>query len=150
MKAQDEVSDEDLTQQSGYIKHHVFEPTGSRIVVYVAADQGLDIGARYAVVCELHGAIAGVSSKRQAVADMRHPIDFCHDCCEAVADQLVDEGLLEVVEHDESHCKVCGPSSGSDDEPSFHAVSAAEVTDTDRYFLSLLQASRCDKESEPS
>lgn len=130
--------EQDLKEQAGYIKHRTFEPSGSRIVVYRAAEQGIDIEERYAVVCELHGIISGVSSKRQALADMRHPIDFCQECFEAVADQLVKEGLLEVatnedeiarataegarvfrgprydgatiIEHDdhEQHCEVCG------------------------------------------
>lgn len=103
-------TDQDLKEQAGYIKHRTFEPSGSRIVVYRASEQGIDIGERYAVVCELHGMISGVSSKRQALADMRHPIDFCAECMESVCEDLCAEGLLERVEPDDhdQHCEVCG------------------------------------------
>lgn len=69
----------DPSSHAGYVGHAVYKATGARIVVYVAQEQGLDVDGRYAVVCELHSTLAGETSKRRALRDMRRP-EFCEDC----------------------------------------------------------------------
>jgi len=54
---------------------------GTKVVVYKAAQQGIDVGPdRYAVVCDAHGSILGDSSAKAARSDMAHPAEFCEGC----------------------------------------------------------------------
>jgi hypothetical protein len=69
-------------REAGHIAEAVYAASGSRIVVYVASEQGIDCGARYAVVCSAHATILGESSLRSARRTMRHP-EFCEDCMNA-------------------------------------------------------------------
>jgi hypothetical protein len=50
------------------------------VVVYDAAEQGLDVGAKYAVVCDAHSVISASRSLRDAKFVMEHPDEFCDDC----------------------------------------------------------------------
>lgn len=51
--------------------------------VFVAAEQGVDVGGlRYAVICE-HGSIVGESNKRRAAVSAQYPANFCEECREA-------------------------------------------------------------------
>lgn len=64
---------------SGYVAEKIFM-TSSHIVIYVAAEQGIDVGPdKYAVVCSKHGAIVGVSSIPKARGFMKFP-EFCEKC----------------------------------------------------------------------
>jgi hypothetical protein len=49
------------------------------VVIYIAAEQGVDVGGKYMVVCELHNTIVGVSSIRKARPYLKVP-DFCKKC----------------------------------------------------------------------
>jgi hypothetical protein len=50
------------------------------VVVYRAADQGLDTaGGPYATVCETHKTVVNSTNLPRARAAMKHP-DFCEDC----------------------------------------------------------------------
>lgn len=82
---------------AGYIAHRIFDANGSQIVVYVARAQGLHVGERYAVVCDLHGVMTGHSSKRGALDDMRRP-EFCPDCMEdcVLIEDAIKEGRARV------------------------------------------------------
>jgi len=65
---------------SGYIAEKIFGPSGSHVVIYRAASQGIDVGRnRYAVVCSAHAAICGVASVPKARALMKCP-EFCERC----------------------------------------------------------------------
>lgn len=68
-----------LAAEAGHVAEAVCQASGSRIVVYVAAEQGIDCGARYAVVCSAHASIAGETSLRRARSSMRNP-EFCEAC----------------------------------------------------------------------
>lgn len=68
-----------LEPEAGHVAEAVYPASGSRIVVYVASEQGIDCGARYAVVCSAHATILGESSLRSARRTMRHP-EFCEAC----------------------------------------------------------------------
>jgi hypothetical protein len=50
------------------------------VVIYEAAEQGLDVGARYAVVCGSHATIVADTSLRGARAAMKYPAQFCDEC----------------------------------------------------------------------
>lgn len=67
------------SREAGHVAEAVYAASGSRIVVYVASEQGIDCGARYAVVCSAHATILGESSLRSARRTMRYP-EFCEDC----------------------------------------------------------------------
>ena len=50
------------------------------VVIYRAADQGIDVGGNpYAVVCETHATICGVSSMPKARSLMKSA-EFCEAC----------------------------------------------------------------------
>ena len=70
---------EDATSHAGFVGQATYEATGTRITVYVARAQGIDVEGRYAVVCELHGALVGETSKRRAMRSARFP-EFCEAC----------------------------------------------------------------------
>lgn len=53
---------------------------GTKVVIYSAAEQGIDVGAKYAIVCDAHSVIVAARSLRNAKSDMRHPEEFCDDC----------------------------------------------------------------------
>ena len=70
---------------AGYVAERIYKPSGSHVVVYRAADQGIDAGGyKYAVVCSLHATIVGESSIPRARRVMECP-DFCEACMEALA-----------------------------------------------------------------
>jgi hypothetical protein len=52
------------------------------VVIYVAEQQSIDSGAKYAVVCDAHKTIAGATSIPAARIMMKHP-EFCEACMEA-------------------------------------------------------------------
>jgi len=90
---------EEVKARAGYIGHRIYKESGALIVAYKAADQGIDAaGCRYAVSCELHGYVMGVATKRQALKDLRHAMDFCEWCCGCVLEACVELGYLERVE----------------------------------------------------
>ena len=77
-------------EDAGYIAEKIYTPTGSHIVIYEAAQQGIDAGLnlkdepnRYATVCSLHGTVVGSASLPLARASMKFP-DFCNDCMSIV------------------------------------------------------------------
>jgi hypothetical protein len=67
------------SKHAGFVGRATYEPTGARIVVYVAREQGLDVDGRYAVVCRLHATLVGETSKRRALRMARFP-EFCEEC----------------------------------------------------------------------
>ena len=67
----------------GYVAERVYRPTGCHIVIYVAAEQGIDVGTdEYAVVCSKHATICGETSIPRARVLMKYP-EFCEACMEA-------------------------------------------------------------------
>jgi len=80
MGSHDDDNDDRPATHAGYVAHATYKPTGALIVLYIAAEQGIDVdGSRYAVVCRLHSTIIGETSKRSARRSMRRP-EFCEDC----------------------------------------------------------------------
>lgn len=67
--------------EPGYIAermnpHH----QGSKVVIYIAAEQGIDVGdCKYAVVCDKHGTICGETSVPRARTLMK-TVEFCEPC----------------------------------------------------------------------
>jgi hypothetical protein len=67
-------------QDAGYICELIFKPSRSHIVIYKAAEQGIDAGGdKYAVVCSTHGSLVGVPNLPKAREVMKCA-DFCEDC----------------------------------------------------------------------
>lgn len=64
---------------AGYVasRHNIIN--NGWVVIYVAAEQGMDVGEKYMVSCELHGALVGVSSVAKARPRLKVP-DFCEEC----------------------------------------------------------------------
>lgn len=71
-----------VVQDDGYVAHRHYKPSGSRIVIYRSAEQGLDVAERWAVVCDLHGVMCGARTRKLAWADMQIP-EFCQSCMDA-------------------------------------------------------------------
>lgn len=70
-------------EDSGYVAEKIFKQTGSHIVIYIAAEQGMDVGDnKYAVICSLHNTMVGTTSLPKARPAMKHP-DFCESCMAA-------------------------------------------------------------------
>jgi len=66
--------------EAGYIAEKIYRATGSHVVIYKAAEQGIDTGGkRYAVVCSTHGTICAESSLPKARMSMKIP-GFCEAC----------------------------------------------------------------------
>lgn len=65
-------------QDAGYIAEKIFR--GSHIVIYRAAEQGIDVGGdKYAVVCSRHGTIVSDTNLPGARLSMKYPA-FCAEC----------------------------------------------------------------------
>ncbi len=65
---------------AGYIAEKIFRPSGSYIIIYKAAEQGIDVGGdKYAVVCSKHASIVSDTNLPGARVSMKYPA-FCEDC----------------------------------------------------------------------
>ena len=65
---------------AGYIASRHNEINNGWVVIYVAAEQGIDVGVdKYATVCCLHGTICGTSSVPKARPFLKFP-EFCEEC----------------------------------------------------------------------
>jgi len=54
---------------------------GSKVVIYIADEQGLDVGdCKYAVVCDAHSTLVGTTNIPRARASMKNPAEFCQGC----------------------------------------------------------------------
>jgi len=76
-------------QDAGYVaslRHPTIKGTPGKAydgwtVIYEAEEQGIDVGgARYAVVCWTHGAIAAEERLASARMSMKWPANFCESC----------------------------------------------------------------------
>jgi hypothetical protein len=64
----------------GYVAERIFQPSRSHVVIYRAAEQGIDVGgAKYAVVCSKHATLWGETSVPRARRLMKYP-EFCESC----------------------------------------------------------------------
>lgn len=71
-------------QDAGYIAEKIFGASASHIVIYRAAEQGIDVGGKkYAVVCSAHHCIVGEVSLPAARLSMKYPA-FCEECAKHV------------------------------------------------------------------
>jgi hypothetical protein len=68
----------------GYIAERKNPFSTGKVVIYVAEQQGIDSGAKYAVVCDAHKTIAGATSIPAARIIMKS-VEFCEVCMEAAA-----------------------------------------------------------------
>lgn len=64
-------------QNAGYIAEKQFN--GAHIVIYKAEEAGIDVGTKYAVVCEKHNCMTGATSVPNARVIMKTPV-FCEKC----------------------------------------------------------------------
>ena len=56
---------------------------GTKVTIYVAKEQGIDVGPdKYVVVCDIHGSVVGVSSIPKSRQFMKDPAAFCIYCLE--------------------------------------------------------------------
>lgn len=87
-------------QDAGYICELIFKPSASHIVIYRAAEQGIDCGGdKYAVVCSKHGAIVGDTNLPGARLSMKYPA-FCEQCMstvQAANDKAKEERAIEAL-----------------------------------------------------
>ncbi len=51
-----------------------------KVVIYIAAEQGIDVDGKYAVVCDAHGTMVGETSLSKARFTMKSPDSFCDGC----------------------------------------------------------------------
>ncbi len=67
--------------EAGYIASLRSGKDRAYVVIYEAAEQGIDVGGmRYAVVCQAHNTIVGDTSMPNARASMKAPASFCEGC----------------------------------------------------------------------
>ncbi|KKM78613.1 hypothetical protein LCGC14_1358160 [marine sediment metagenome] len=53
---------------------------GTKVVIYVAASQGIDCSAKFVIVCDAHGAFGTAQSLPVARFQMKAPTEFCCQC----------------------------------------------------------------------
>lgn len=76
-----------FNEGAGYIASRKNPLTGNWVVIYRAAESGIDVGSdKYAVVCEEHGAILGRTSVPNARPFMKLP-EFCEECMKIAKDR---------------------------------------------------------------
>lgn len=75
---------QNLEENAGYIESSAYTGNGnhSTITIYNASECGMDVGKKYAVVCETHNCLVGTSSLTRAHQIMKCP-DFCEKCMSA-------------------------------------------------------------------
>lgn len=68
--------------EAGYIAERMNPyASGKKVVIYRAAEQGLDVGEnKYAVVCDTHGTLCGTTNVPDARILMKNPDNFCEEC----------------------------------------------------------------------
>jgi len=67
-------------QESGYIAERKNHISGGKIVIYIAKDQGVDVGSnKYAVICDKHSTMCGTTNLPDARSLMKYP-EFCEQC----------------------------------------------------------------------
>lgn len=67
--------------------------TRNKVVIYRAAEQGIDAGGnKYAVVCDAHGQIGGATSVPHARKLMKDPSEFCTKCRDLTPVPLPPDG----------------------------------------------------------
>lgn len=65
---------------AGYVASRHNDINGGWVVIYRAAEQGIDVGENtYATVCETHGTICGTTSIPKARPFLKIP-EFCEQC----------------------------------------------------------------------
>jgi hypothetical protein len=74
-------------QDAGYVASRKNALTGQANVIYVAAEQGIDVGEmKYAVVCDAHAAFEGETSIPRARVLMKDAAEFCLECRKLAGD----------------------------------------------------------------
>jgi hypothetical protein len=68
-----------FNKDAGYIASRHNDLNNGWVVIYKAAEQGLDVEGKYAVVCKTHGSFVGASSLPSARPLLKVP-DFCDGC----------------------------------------------------------------------
>lgn len=73
---------------AGIVESKVRRATGTRCSVYRAEEAGFDtFGGDYAIVCEEHGSIVNVETRKRAEHHAVRPDGFCEDCVEIVRER---------------------------------------------------------------
>jgi len=69
------------SSEAGYIAERTnpFAP-GTKVVIYDAGKQGLDVDGKYTVVCDAHATMVGDTSVPRARILMKRPDNFCEFC----------------------------------------------------------------------
>ena len=76
-------------QEAGYVAERMNPHVkGCKVVIYVAEKQGMDVGEKYAVVCDSHSTLVGDSSLKAARLSMKAPENFCDGCRKIVDEQM--------------------------------------------------------------
>jgi hypothetical protein len=75
----------DYTLNAGYRTQRKNKITGDAVVVYRAADQGIEDEERWMVMCEGHNEFVGTATLRLAISAAREPDQWCSACQEATA-----------------------------------------------------------------
>lgn len=76
----------DLDGRAGCVRLGRARQTGRLVGVYRSRDAGLDEGepgefsTAWSVVCEEHGAIVGLGTRKDAELAAADPLGFCEDC----------------------------------------------------------------------
>jgi hypothetical protein len=70
------------SNEAGYVAERKNPFAAGKVTIYVATQQGIDVAPdKYAVVCDAHATIVGVSSIPKARQFMKCP-EFCEECME--------------------------------------------------------------------
>lgn len=69
--------------EAGYVAERI-NPyiAGQKVTIYRAADQGIDVEYKYAVVCDAHATIGSSKNIPDARILMKNPDNFCDGCRE--------------------------------------------------------------------
>lgn len=79
---EDEMSNrKPFNDRAGYVASRKNIITGIHNVIYIASEQGIDVGYhKYVTVCEAHQAMIGSTSVPNARIDMKNASQWCERC----------------------------------------------------------------------
>lgn len=73
------------SSEPGYVAERRNPYAPGKVTIYIAELQGIDVAPdKYAVVCDAHATLVGVSSIPKARQFMKYP-EFCEECMGAAA-----------------------------------------------------------------
>lgn len=84
-----------FNDRAGYVASRKNALTNIHNVIYIASEQGIDVGDKYVTVCEAHGTMIGSPNIPTARIDMKDASQWCGVCrslLSNISDDSEDEG----------------------------------------------------------